>query len=95
MKSDSPLAKDSWNRPTTVGEIAQQGKALDVQVGGDHYKSFKIQPAEFCAKNNIPFLEGNVIKYITRHLYKNGIEDLNKARHYIDLIEELHYGRDS
>lgn len=61
------------------------------QVGGDHYKSLKIQPTEFIHANNIPFIEGNIIKYIVRHRSKNGIEDLKKARHYIDLLIEFEY----
>lgn len=65
--------------------------ALDAQVGGSHYKSFQIQPIEFIAKNSIPFLEGNIIKYTVRHKTKNGIEDLKKAKHYIDMLIELEY----
>jgi len=66
--------------------------ALDVQVGGEHYKKYKIQPVEFIVANDIPFLEGNVIKYILRHKFKGGAEDLKKAKHYIDLMLELYYG---
>ena len=46
------------------------------QVGGNHYKSMVIQPAEFINKNNIPFAEGNAIKYLCRHKQKNQKEDL-------------------
>ena len=67
-------------------------KALDRQEGGSHYKDLAIQPDEFIEKNGIPYLEGNVIKYVTRHASKGGREDLEKARHYIDLILELRYG---
>lgn len=69
--------------------------ALDVQVGGSHYKDFKIQPVEFIHKNNIGFLEGNCIKYLCRHKNKNGIEDLKKVKHYIDLLIEMEYGKES
>jgi hypothetical protein len=65
--------------------------ALKKQRGGDHYKKYKIQPIEFIHANDIPFMEGNVIKYICRHREKNGLEDLLKAKHYIDLIIELNY----
>ena len=68
------------------------GKATDIQVGGDHYKCFKIQPVEFIEKNNLSFCQGNVIKYVTRFKDKNGIEDLKKAKHYIDLLIEMEYG---
>ena len=50
-----------------------------------HY-DFAIQPVDFILENNIPFCEGNVIKYISRWKQKNGIEDLLKARHYIDML---------
>lgn len=63
--------------------------ALTTQVGGDHYKDLKIQPVEYIHANNIPYLEGNVIKYVSRWRKKNGIADLKKAKHYIDLIIEL------
>ena len=63
--------------------------ALDKQVGGDHYSKLRIQPVEFIHQNNIPFIEGNVIKYVTRWRSKNGIKDLEKAKHYLELLIEL------
>ena len=66
-------------------------KATDIQVGGSHYKDMPIQPVEFIVENRIPFLEGNAIKYLCRHLSKGGVEDLRKAKHYIDLILEKVY----
>lgn len=63
--------------------------ALDVQQGGDHYKKLKIQPIEFIHANSIPFAEGSVIKYVTRWRDKGGIRDLEKARHFLDLLIEL------
>jgi hypothetical protein len=69
-------------------------KPSDSQVGGAHYKGMPIQPAEFIHKNEIGFLEGNVIKYVCRHATKNGKADLLKARHYIDLLLEWQYGDD-
>ena len=60
------------------------------QVGGDHYKTMKIQPNEYIMANGLNWCQGNVIKYITRYPNKNGIEDLKKAIHYIELeIERL------
>lgn len=61
------------------------------QEGGNHYKLFKIQPADFIHANNIPYLEGNVIKYICRHRKKGGLQDLRKAQHYIELLIDLEY----
>ena len=67
----------------------------DKQVGGNHYQSMKIQPAEFINKNKLPFAEGNAIKYICRHINKGGEQDLEKAKHYIDMIIERDYGDDA
>ena len=63
----------------------------DKQVGGDHYQTMKIQPAEFVNKNKMLFAEGNAIKYICRHINKGGKQDLEKAKHYIDMIIERDY----
>lgn len=63
--------------------------ALDTQEGGSHYKDAAIQPVEYIHANGIGYMEGNVIKYVSRWRKKNGVEDLKKARHYIDLLIEL------
>ena len=68
--------------------------ALKHQEGGNHYKGFTIQPVEFVSKNKLGFCEGNIIKYVCRHKMKNGLEDLKKARHFIDLLIELDYGHE-
>lgn len=61
-------------------------KSFKKQVGGSHYKNYKIQPVEFIIKNNIGFVEGNIIKYILRFKEKGGVQDLLKAKHYIELL---------
>jgi hypothetical protein len=63
--------------------------ALAEQVGGNHYKSKAIQPIEYIHANNLGFIEGSIVKYITRWRDKNGVEDLNKIKHYVDLLIEL------
>ena len=68
--------------------------ALDMQVGGGHYKDMVIQPAEFNQRDKIPYCEANAIKYICRHRSKNGIEDLKKAKHYIDLLIQMEYNNE-
>lgn len=68
-------------------------KASEIQEGGGHYKKFVIQPTEFIHKNELSFIQGNVIKYIMRYKDKSGIEDLKKAKHYIDLLIEYEYGK--
>ena len=56
------------------------------QIGGSHYERQKIQPIDYIEANNLSFCEGNVVKYITRWKYKNGLEDLEKARWYLERI---------
>ena len=60
--------------------------SFDTQIGGDHYKRSEIQPIQYIQANNLPFEEGNILKYITRHRYKNGKEDILKAIQYLEFI---------
>ena len=71
-----------------MGEEKEKS-ALDEQVGGDHYKKLGVQPVEFISVINANFFQGNVIKYVTRYKDKNGIKDLEKAKHYLELMKEL------
>ena len=66
--------------------------SLKTQIGGDHYKDMAIQPIEFIVKNNLPYREANIIKYVVRHASKNGIEDLRKAEHYLHMLMEEYDG---
>ena len=61
------------------------------QVGGSHYQSMKIQPSEFINKNNLPFAEGNAIKYLCRHKQKGQKQDLEKAIHYCQMAIDRDY----
>jgi hypothetical protein len=63
--------------------------ALNVQISGTHYKDLPIQPVEYIHANAMGYLEGNVVKYVSRWRKKNGIADLEKAKHYIELLIEL------
>lgn len=63
--------------------------ALDYQVGGSHYRDKAIQPVEFIHANSLGFCEGNIIKYVSRWKDKNGLQDLYKAKHYLELLIEL------
>ena len=65
------------------------------QIGGKHYLKYKIQPSEFVIENRLLYPEGNVIKYILRHQNKGGKEDLEKAKHFIDMIIERDYEKES
>lgn len=66
-------------------------KALDRQVGGGHYKDLAIQPIEYIVKNKMNYCEANIVKYITRHHLKGGVEDIDKVIHYAELLKELEY----
>lgn len=61
---------------------------MNTQVGGSHYTDMPIQPIEYIFANDIPFAEGNIIKYVSRYRNKNGLEDLKKARHMLNLLIE-------
>lgn len=63
--------------------------ALERQVAGNHYKDMPIQPVEYIHANAMGYLEGNVVKYVSRWRKKNGLADLEKAKHYIDLLIQL------
>ena len=66
--------------------VEKHDEPFGFQVGGNHYAKYPIQPTEFIVRNNIGFCEGNVVKYVTRWKDKGGVEDLKKARHYIDIL---------
>ncbi|WP_198077576.1 DUF3310 domain-containing protein [Acinetobacter calcoaceticus] len=70
-------------------------KAFDKQEGGDHYKKLVIQPMQYALANGLDAGQATIIKYVTRFKDKNGLEDLKKARHTIDLLIEHYYPEDS
>ena len=74
VAQDNPYWKEE-----AMSDLPKDPRALDVQIGGGHYKDMKIQPVEYIHANNIPFIEGAVIN----------IEDVKKARHFLDLLIEL------
>jgi hypothetical protein len=77
-----------WDANRTTEQRNGFGKPSERQEGGTHYRDMKIQPFEYIQANALGYAEGNVIKYVSRYKAKNGIEDLKKARHYIDLLIE-------
>jgi hypothetical protein len=83
---------DSYRQEVPEGSAAKTGWPYDVpsqkQVGGEHYKKYAIQPSEYILRNNIGWLEGNAIKYLTRWKDKGGRQDLEKAKHYVELLLE-------
>lgn len=72
----------------TTKKVDEQDDPFKQQVGGDHYKSMTIQPVEFILANGLGFCEGNAIKYLCRYRQKGGVQDLEKAKHYVDLLIE-------
>jgi len=66
-------------------------KASDTQVAGSHYQ-LPIEPIDYIFENGLGYMEGNVIKYVTRHGSKNGEQDLRKAIHYLEMLIEREYG---
>ena len=67
----------------------------DKQVGGDHYKKFAIQPAIYCRQNKLGWYESNVVKYVSRHPFKNGRQDIEKAIHMLEcILQEYDEGKD-
>lgn len=67
----------------------QQVSATDTQVGGNHYTKLAIQPMRYSMENKLDALQHTVIKYVTRFRDKNGIEDLEKAKHCLDMLIEF------
>ena len=67
-------------------------KAMSIQIGGDHYKKLKIQPLEYALENGLGICEHAIVKYVSRWRDKGGVEDLRKARHYIDILIQRELG---
>lgn len=89
LDSNNNYPAGQWPTPNPLPKPEEKKSAFDTQVGGNHYKQFAIQPTEFIYKNSLGFLEGNAIKYLTRWKIKGGLEDLKKARHYVDMLIEM------
>ena len=79
-----PVVHDIDDLPDPKGVDGDE--VFTTQVGGDHYRSMAVQPIDFILSNGINFAEGNVVKYVSRWREKGGVEDLRKARHYLDLL---------
>ena len=76
-------------RKATLKPQRATERATQRQIGGNHFKDFKIQPIEFITKNKLSFIQGNIIKYVCRFDKKNGNEDIDKAIHYCELLKEI------
>lgn len=94
---DEAKPKD-WDKAskTVYGSLYHPNDhSLKKQVGGDHYKKLKIQPIEYALANDLGICEHAVVKYVSRWKDKNGIEDLRKAIHYIEMLIQREINEDS
>ena len=93
---DEAIKETVKNKGFTKTNLKKQAlKATLKQVGGSHYKDCKIQPVEYIVGNDLTFLEGNIIKYVTRHRRKGeGRKDIEKVIHYAEMILEMEYNNE-
>lgn len=90
-RSDAGLRNKEHTSDRGMAVSGDTGNAWDKQVGGNHYKRYAIQPAQFALANGLDYAQSNAIKYIVRHKDKNGVQDLDKAIHYVELLKAHHY----
>ena len=101
QKREQSFAKrELFTKHEQTGELNMSGgmedmAALKKQESGDHYRKMKIQPIEYITANSMPYLDGNVIKYISRHRAKGKADDIRKAIHYLQIILESEYGAEA
>ena len=76
---------DSFNKNVRIYNMIKEN------VSPDYYARYDIEPISFIMRNNIPYAEGNVIKYVLRHDMKGGREDIDKAIRYLEMIKEEKY----
>lgn len=77
---------------TMLDNILSTDAAIDLVNLPPHYAHFKIEPIRFVEENGLDFLQGNIIKYLTRWKYKNGLEDLAKAKRCLEMYIKFHQG---
>ena len=78
-----------------AGHIEPAYSVMSEQVGGDHYKKLAIQPIYFCHVNKLGPCESSAVRYLSRYKDKNGLQDLQKAIHFIQILMKLEYGIES
>lgn len=90
-------AARSKMRPVVIesAPVVINAPADTKQVGGNHYTSLDIQPWEIIERNKLGFFDGNALKYLLRFRAKGGVQDLEKAKHYLDKLIELERGRNA
>ncbi len=91
MDNLNSATSSQWDKAsnTVYGKLYHpEDPAIQKQIGGNHYSRYTIQPVDFIIANNLDWCEGNAIKYITRWKDKNGVEDIKKAIHYLEILLE-------
>ena len=84
------MEEQAYNAASYIAD-EHEVNPMEIQVGGGHYKKCKIQPVEYIHANGLDFFQGNIVKYITRFRDKGGKADLEKIKHYCDIIISLEY----
>ena len=84
------MREQAYNAASYIAD-EHEVNPMEIQVGGDHYKKCKIQPVEYIHANGLDFFQGNIVKYITRFRDKGGKADLEKIKHYCNMLIELEY----
>ena len=85
-----PEGEQSFGNAKFVEELKDyHNRQFDDITKPEHYcAGFQIEPLDYILKNGLDFLEGNIIKYISRYDMKGGVKDLNKAKFYLDKLIE-------
>ena len=92
LEFENDLKSGKFDHPN---DIYNDLSANEKQIAGKHYVCQTIQAWDYIVSNNIGFLEGNVIKYVSRYKSKNGVEDLKKAMHYLEKLIEVENERNN
>lgn len=93
MTTNTTTPQTQQESHTEETKPIQQVSVTNTQVGGSHYTKLAIQPMRYSMENGLDALQHTVIKYVTRFRDKNGIEDLEKAKHCIDMLIEFERGK--
>lgn len=91
VKRPGDICDDTFPADIFEPAPAQQASAVHRP---HHYARYKIEPVHFIHENNLPFMVGNVVKYVLRYDAKDGLQDLKKAKRYLEMLIASEEGRD-
>jgi hypothetical protein len=89
-RAENIKVKKAVAKPESLTTVQVVTTPDDIQIGGNHYKKHSIQPWDAIHSWGLGFFTGNAVKYIARYKDKGGIEDIKKARHYLDKLVSMH-----